>query len=73
MSDLDFISAGKKSLYVFRSLQWIDTVFDKLIPNVLLINTLFISFSSGCFALAVEEFDGYNLTNIRNTMSTAFL
>ena len=73
MSDVDFISAGRKSLSVFRAMQWEDTVFDKLIPNVLLIATLFISFSSGCFALVVEEFDGYSFTNFRKPMSTAFL
>jgi hypothetical protein len=73
MSDAGFISAGKKSLSVFRALQWIDTAFDTLIPNVLLITTLFISFSAGFFALVVEEFDGYSFTNFRKPMSTAFL
>lgn len=73
MSNTDFISAGKKSLSVFRALRWIEIVFDKLIPNVLLIATLFISFSTGCFALVVEEFDGFNFTNFLKPMSTAFL
>jgi hypothetical protein len=73
MSHVNFLSAGRKSYLVFRSMDWIDVVNDKLIPNILLISTFFISFSSGCFSLVVEEFDGYNLTNFRKPMSTAFL
>mmetsp|Transcript_25416 Transcript_25416/g.29437 ORF Transcript_25416/g.29437 Transcript_25416/m.29437 type:complete len:1213 (-) Transcript_25416:136-3774(-) len=68
-----FVSSSEKATEVFKARSWLGIVTDPIIPHVLTIISLFITLSSGCFGLVVEEFDGYSFTNFKKPTSTAFL
>ncbi len=68
-----FIQSSEIATDVFKAREWSGVVSDRLIPNVLRIISLLITFGSGFFGLVVEEYDGYSFTNFQKPTSTAFI
>jgi len=58
---------------LFQKRGWENIVNDDLIPNILLMVSLLIGGTTGCFAVLLENTEGSNLTSMTNPSLTAFL
>lgn len=68
-----FSEGGEKAIQLFEAREWTDVVRDNLINNVLMMASVVIGGSTGCFAVLAEEVDGYEFTTLHTPITTAFL
>jgi len=68
-----FVEGGERALELFEAREWMDVVRDNLIQNVLMMASIVIGGSTGCFAVLAEEVDGYDLTTFHKPVTTVFV
>lgn len=72
MYGYSFASGGEKAIQLFETREWLEVVNENLARNVLLMASLVIGGSTGCFAVLVEEVNGVDFSALDQPIAAAF-
>lgn len=72
MYGYSFAKGGEKAIQLFETREWLEVVNENLPRTVLLMASLMIGGSTGCFAVLVEEVNGVDFSTLDQPIAVAF-